>query len=334
MKVLWFATLNGAVCQEPLVKDLLLVGSLFVLYGESNSGKTFWILDLGLAIARGASFRGRRTKSGLVVYIAGEGYASVRARIAAYKEAHPGPDGLPFVIIPQAVDFLSSESVGSLIETIRATESESGKSVVLVIVDTFARSIPGGNENDAQDVGLAVASADRVRMELKCCVGFIHHAGKDPTKGARGSSALRAATDTEIMIEGQTGQRTATVTKQRDLECGEPMPFELVPIRIGADPDDGQDITSCIVRHVDVQEKAADVVQLRGKSQRRFVAAMRARTESESDRIWTLSDLRQVGKELSMSKSTARYVVNAVVATTYMQPTVGGYRFIDGVHPQ
>src|SRR5207244_4185411 len=201
----------------------------------------------------------------------------------------------------------------------------------LVVIDTFARAIAGGNENDAQDVGLAVAAADRIRAETGACMGFVHHAGKDPTKGARGSSALRAATDTEILIEGQTRQRLATVSKQRDLEGGQRMPFELVPVRIGADPDDGHDISSCVVKHLDTDERpTAASFELRGKAQRQFLASLRARTESDPTRIWGLADLRHVGRELGLCKSTARSVVDAVTASPYMQPTAFGYRFTDG----
>ena len=239
--------------------------------------------------------------------------------------------GIPFAIVPQAVDFLSAESIQSLIETIRAAESECGEKVTLIIIDTFARALPGANENDAQDVGLAVAAADRIRTETGACVGFVHHAGKDPTKGARGSSALRAATDTEILIEGQSGQRTATISKQRDLETGEAMPFELIAVQIGTDQDDGHAITSCVVRHLEPgQQAAAGSFELRGKAQRQFLTAMRARNQAEPERIWGLADLRHVGREIGLSKSTARSVVDALTASPYMKSSVGGYLFTDG----
>jgi hypothetical protein len=332
LALLWYAGLKGVTHQEQIVKRLLLAGSLFVVFGESNSGKTFWVLDLALAIASGNTWRGRMTRKGLVIYVAGEGASSVRVRVVAYRTANPDRcAGLPFAIIPQAVDFLNPESIAALIETIRAAETDCGEKAILVIIDTFARAIAGGDENSSQDVGVAVAGADRIRVEIGCCVGFVHHAGKDPSKGARGSSALRAATDTEILIEGQSGPRTATVTKQRDLECGEAMPFELDAVVIGTDPDDGQDITSCTVKHLDAEaQPPAAAVQLRGKAQRQFLAAMRVRTEADSGRIWSLFDLRAVGRELGMSKSTARDVVDAITATPYMQATVGGYRFTDG----
>jgi hypothetical protein len=332
LALVWFATLNGVAHQEQIVKRLLLAGSLFVVFGESNSGKTFWVLDLALAIAAGLEWRGRPTRKGLVVYVAGEGAASVRARVAAYRTAHPEiSDGLPFAIIPQAVDFLNPEAVSTLIETIRAAESKCGEKCVMVIIDTFARAMAGGDENSAKDVGFAVAGADRIRAEIGCCVGFVHHCGKDNSKGARGSSALRAATDTEVLIEGQNGPRTATVTKQRDLETGEPMPFELLSVQIGTDPDDGLPITSCIVKHADAEAQPFQAnVQVRGKAQRQLIAAVRARTQSDAQRVWSLFDLRHLGKELGMTKSTARSAVDAIVSTPYFHSTAGGYRFTDG----
>jgi hypothetical protein len=331
LALLWYATLNSVEHQPQVVKKLLLAGSLFVVFGESNSGKTFFVLDLALAIAAGIHWRGRRTRRGLVIYVAGEGAASVRARVTAYRMTYPEITKLPFAIVPQPVDFLSPGSVKTLIETIRAAEKECGEKVTLVIIDTFARAVAGGDENSAQDVGVAVAAADRIRAETGAAVGFVHHAGKDPSKGARGSSALRAATDTEILIEGQTGIRIATVTKQRDLENGERMPFELVPVTLGIDPDDGQEVSSCVLRHLDEgQLPPAAVVQLRGKAQRQLVTALRARSTTEPDRIWSLADLRTVGKELGMSKSTARSAVDAITTSPYLQFAGAGYRFTDG----
>ena len=332
LALLWFAGLNEIAHHPHLVKKLLLASSLFVVFGESNSGKTFWILDLCLAVAARSPWRGRQTTGGLVIYVAGEGAASVRARVAAYRSAHPEmAAGLPFAIIPQAVDLLDTASVQRLIDTIRAAESECGEKVAMIVIDTFARSIPGGDENSAQDVGQAVAAADLVRTETGAAVGFVHHAGKDPTKGARGSSALRAACDTEILIEGQSGQRTATATKQRDLEGGDPMPFELEAVALGTDPD-GEEMTSCVVKHLDAEAAPAPaVMQLRGKAQRQFLAAIRAHAKDAPGAVWTLEELREIGRKAGQHKNTARGVVDAIVTTPYMQPTIGGYRFTDGV---
>ena len=331
-KVLWYAAMKDIAHQEQLVKGLILANSLFVVYGESNSGKTFFALDMALTIAAGQPWRGLRTRRGLVIYIAGEGATSVRARVLAFRIAHPElATGLPFAIVRGAVDFRSADSVAMLIATIQAAESESGEKAALVVVDTLARAMPGGDENSTQDMGEVVANADRIRGETGAAVGFIHHAGKDPSKGARGSSALRAATDTEILIEGLSGPRTATVSKQRDLEGGQRMAFELVPVGIGTDPADGTVITSCVVRHVEgTSASAPKARELRGKAQRQFVAGMRSRAEAEPERIYALDDLRRIARDMGMEKGTARSVVDAITTTPYMQTCAFGYRFTDG----
>ena len=333
LALLWFATLDVSVHQEAIVKGLLLAASLVVIYGESNSGKTFLALDLALAIAAGIPWRGRRTRAGLVIYVAGEGAASVRSRVAAYRKSNPQtPADLPFAILPQAVDFLSQESISALILAIQAAQSKCGLAPVFIVIDTYARALVGGDENSTQDTGKAVSGADRIRIETGACVGFVHHAGKDPSKGARGSSALRAATDTEILVEGVIGPRTATVSKQRDLESGQIMAFELTAVQIGTDPEDGSSITSCVVKHLETQVvEGSPVMQLRGKAQRQFVAAMRERSKEEPQRIWSLADLRRVGAEIGLVKSTARSVVDAIANSPYMQPTSFGYRFTDGL---
>lgn len=334
LSLLWFATLNEVVRQEHLVKNLLLAQSLFMIFGESNSGKTFWLLDLALAIAQGALWRGRLTRRGLVIYVAGESAGSVRNRVAAYRAAIPSiSGGLPFAIIPVAVDFLDRAAITSLIETIKAAESECGEKASLICIDTFARALPGGDENSSQDVGVAVAAADRIRTETGACVGFVHHSGKDPAKGARGSSALRAAVDTEIMIEGLDGTRKATVTKQRDLENGETFAFELVPVQIDTDPNDDSPTYSCVVRHIDAESvtaKIATTPQFRGRGQRQLLTALRVNHKTNPDRVWSLGDLREFGKGIGLSKSTARSTVDVLALSPYFRPQLGGYRFIDG----
>lgn len=324
----WYAGLDQIKPLKHLVKDLLLENSLFVVYGESNSGKTFWLLDVCLSIAAGIPWRTRLTTRGLVLYVAGEGAGSVKLRVAAYRQERQDiPAATPFAVISQAVNFLSIESVDKLIRTLQAAQAEVGEPAALVILDTFARAIPGGNENDAQDVGAAVAAADRIRVEVGCAVGFIHHSGKDPAKGARGSSALRAAADTEIFIEGQSDQRTAAVTKQRDLQPDTPMPFELSPVQISTE---GGPVSSCVVRQCDASGAVmATQTIIRGKAQRQFLAAMRARSDDAS-KIWALGELRGVAREIGLSKGTARSVVDALTNSPYMKMTAFGFQFTDG----
>lgn len=60
---------------------------------------------------------------------------------------------------------------------------------------------------------------------------IVHHAGKNTGLGARGSSALQAAVDSEFEVE----KGMLRVTKQREYETGEKVYFELVDVLLGAE---------------------------------------------------------------------------------------------------
>ena len=80
---------------------------------------------------------------------------------------------------------------------------------VLVIFDTLARSMAGGDESFASNVNSVIASLDRLRHRTGATVLVIHHSGHDKSR-ERGSSALKAAADTFIK-QTSTGL-TATLT--------------------------------------------------------------------------------------------------------------------------
>ena len=56
-----------------------------MLYDDSNSGKTFFVIDMACAVARGVEWMGHKTEPGLVVYLAAESPASVRSRLQAHQ---------------------------------------------------------------------------------------------------------------------------------------------------------------------------------------------------------------------------------------------------------
>ena len=101
-----------------------------------------------------------------------------------------------------------------------------------------------------------VANCDRIRAETQSHVLVVHHSGKDTARGARGHSALRAATDTEIELVKIGSSITATVTKQRDQPGGDAFTFRLEPVEIGMD-EDKEIVTSCVVVPVDHAATAA-----------------------------------------------------------------------------
>jgi hypothetical protein len=232
---------------EPLIDGILDCGAMSIVYGESNTGKSFLEMDQDFHIAAGMQWAGREVKQGGVVWVAAEGGSGIYKRVAALKK-HYERDDVPFFIVPCPVNLLNPKAdVQPLITLIKQAEQDSGQAVVKVTLDTLSRVISGGDENSPVDMGMLVHNFDAIREGTGAHLGAVHHSGKNTARGARGHSLLRAATDTEIEV----ADRYMTVTKQRDLDGDVTLRFELHATPIGVDLR-GKAVNSC---WVEVREK-------------------------------------------------------------------------------
>ncbi len=232
------------------VERLLTDGGLSVIYGEPGCGKTFLALDLALHVALGRRWLGRVVTQGGVVYVALEGTRGLANRIAAFRARHGlGAADLPFAMIADAVDLLDpAADTPRLIAAIAEAAWRIEGRVRLVVVDTLSRALAGGNENASEDMGALVMNAASVSRATGAHVAFVHHSGKDRTRGARGHNLLLAAVDTEIEVtrDAETRISTATITKQKDFERDPPFRFHLEAETLGSDAR-GRPVTSCVV---------------------------------------------------------------------------------------
>ena len=243
-----FNDISPALHTNDMIEDVLGTGAMSVVYGESNSGKTFFVLDAALHKACGWAWRGKHLDKGGVIYCCFEGSHGIRNRVTAFKMEH-NLDGqeIPFGIVTVPLDLCQSEEdTDALIAAIRAKADELGFTVEWVIMDTLARAMAGGNENAPDDMGALVKNGDRIRDAIKCHLTWIHHSGKDQARGARGHSSLRAATDTEIEISNTEGARVARVTKQREYQCDGSFGFSLKVVELGQNHR-GKAVASCVV---------------------------------------------------------------------------------------
>lgn len=242
---------------DELIEGLLIAGDASMIYGDSNSGKTFLAIDIACAVARGVNWCGRRTERGMVIYLAAESPASVRRRLQAYQlhNACYVPD---FAIVQSPIDLFDGEAdTNKLIDTIRQLEESKGCKALLIVGDTMARLSAGANENAGQDMGPIVRRIDRIRTECKAHFMMIHHSGKAAAAGARGWSGVRAAVDTEIEVIDAPAGRCAEIMKQRDLSTkGERIGFRLDPVTLGRTKW-GEPATSCVVAAADAPVRAA-----------------------------------------------------------------------------
>jgi hypothetical protein len=217
---------------EWLIQGLLPERGLIVPFGPPKSGKTFLVLSMCLHIAAGREWFGHAVKQGAVVYIAGEGSAGLQIRLRAMRAAYQISIDAPFFAITRAVNFRLADEVAALAAAVRAVVG--GIPVRMVVIDTLARAMPGADENSAQEVGLVIAGCDALREELGCSTVPIHHSGKDETRGARGTSALRGAWDTALEISAAgKGRATMTVVDQKEAEAGQKLSFRMDEIASG-----------------------------------------------------------------------------------------------------
>lgn len=241
---------------EFLVDDMLTTGDKSILAGVSGSGKSFLALDMAMSISRGTEFLGRAVQQGGVIYQAGEGARGLKKRIKAYRKYKEIPDGedVPFVILPSKVDLFSREGdTQKLIDEVNAWKIVM-PDLKLLVIDTFNRASTGADENSGKDVGQFIDSIDRLQLGCGVHVMIVHHMNANGGK-VRGHTSLYADVDQVLTVirDEETGDRTLTLSKQKDGEDGVKIRFSLAQVKIGYNPITEKDTTSCVV--VTVSEK-------------------------------------------------------------------------------
>jgi len=237
---------------DELVENLICLDSIAMVYGSSNSGKTFFALEMAHAVSSGIPFLGRKTESGFVVYIACESPGSVESRLQVIRD-HYSVDLANLAIVRAPVNFHTNpKEVERVTRAIKLMEQQKKERCKLLIIDTLARISAGANENSGDEMGPIFEMFDRLRHSTHAAITIIHHSGKDEARGSRGWSGMRAHIDTEIEIKkgkslGKESLHSAEVTKQRDLGSnGDKLFFKLKVVEIGITKF-GRPATSCIV---------------------------------------------------------------------------------------
>ncbi len=217
---------------EWLVQSYVAEGAFSVLFGRWGSGKSFLALDWACCVATGREWLGRPVKQGPVLYLAPEGAGGGWGkRLNAWTTIYGPIDGdvLRFIRVP--VNLYRREE-HALLDELHRQGTFGGHDPVLIVIDTQARAMVGGEEDSAKDMGLFVAACDHLRQATGCHVLDLHHTPK-AAGDARGSGALHGAADAMYYIE-KSGRfvtlNSPSKTKDED-ERGTPaVALALVPV--------------------------------------------------------------------------------------------------------
>lgn len=171
---------------EWLLKDVIAKRKIGMVYAPPGCGKTWVVAKLCADIADAGYSVG---------WMAGEGEDDVGPRIGAY-ETMMNRD-LPvrvFTDVPWASD-------GPMMQQFVDDVKAQSLAFDLLVIDTAITMMVGLDENNAKDATQFIEAVKFLRKQLGCAVIFIHHTGKDTTRGARGSGALTGGVDSSFEVE-------------------------------------------------------------------------------------------------------------------------------------
>ncbi len=226
---------------EPLILDTLDQRTVALLAGRNSSGKSFLALDWSCCIATGHPWQGRAVPTpGRVLYVAAEGAHGLHQRVAAWELAWRR-QVVDLDVLPVPVNFFTGTAIPELLALVRE------RTYRLVVIDTWARSTVGGQENNNSDSTLAFANADRIRR-LGSTVLVVAHTDAGDNK-ARGATALEDNVDTVYRMAGDAAHIALERTKRKDGPREDQHALSLLTINLGEDPKTGDTTTSCVLQN-------------------------------------------------------------------------------------
>ena len=185
-----------------LIPDEIPEEALVVLFGPSGVGKSFIALDYSLQIAQQHP----------VLYIAAEGHRGYASRKIAWCKHHGlGSGQLYFPTNNAVVALLDPATVQEFIASVTLLHPK------LIVFDTLAWCMTGGEENSASDMQQLITHCRQIQTSTGTTVMLVHHTGKNGT-AERGSSALRGGADMMIELFSDDDLVTLSCSKSKDTE--------------------------------------------------------------------------------------------------------------------
>lgn len=296
---------------EWLIKDAIPEGSYSMLIGPRGTFKTFVALDMALSIAVGgadywdspADWEGTWpdiTNSGAVVFVAGEGRASILSRVAAWEKHHLDRNKVENFYLVDPVPAPNETDAGDFLGLIDAVVPED-QDIKLVVIDTVGRAMQGMNENSQQDASQFTRMVQSIQYELDdCAVLAIHHTGlgEENQTRARGSSVFGADVDAEFILKREDKSQYVAMfnTKQKDApEWSHPKIINVKP--------HGQSLVAVAVKKDQAQSIAKQFEPKDQKNKTRATAKEKAMKEEV---------IRRVAFEILKSRPAKQYTRNAL----------------------
>lgn len=247
-----------------VVDGVLVEKSTAVVVGAPGSFKSFVALDLAAHIGTGRKWHDRQTRGGSVVYVLAEGRGAFGCRVRAWKNYHHHAGAAGILFCADAVQLHERGDLSAFLGVL----DDLPEPPLVVVVDTLARCAVGIEENSAKEMGVVVAGLDRIRTATGAAVVALHHTPRNEER-ERGSAALRAATDTLLVVVADGEEVTVRIDRQKDVDPIEPLRFR----RRVVDCGDGR--SSCVLVPTEGHDRPPRTLRELPRSQQLIVEAMR-----------------------------------------------------------
>jgi hypothetical protein len=262
------------------IDGVLPVQGLAVFFGAPQSGKSALSLEVMRALVTGSSWFGRETLQRNVWFVAAEGQSGLRQRVKAMEKHFQLqlPDAARFVF--DEINLMKEDDVDAL----KARIVEHG-GVQVIVIDTLACAMAGGDENSSKDMGKVLSAAKALQHAIGGLVILVHHTGKDASRGMRGHSSLLAALDVAIEVKRHENHRTWHLAKARDAEDGVAGAFLLEKVELEPDSK-GRPRSSIVVVQTEMPKEEAAAREPAYKHQRTALGLLKvqlAEIEAVSD---------------------------------------------------
>lgn len=213
-----------------LIEGLIMEQTSALLFGKSNSFKSFLAIDMACAIATGnlyGSWHGHKIQDGWpVLYVATEGSRGVaKQRVPGWYEAHQTPEENRdcLDLYPEEISLDSDQSVSDLMRSCAIRSFGSGRSedwsdhshaYKLVVIDIFGASMMGPETSD-ETARAWVRNINRIMREMNCAVLTVAHTGWADTTRARMHTHFWGSFDTRLIAEGDKDSLTTVLKLER-----------------------------------------------------------------------------------------------------------------------
>lgn len=251
-----------------LIKDVLIEGGLFEVYGRFKSGKTFWAVEMACCIATGHDFFDAPVERGRVVYVIAEGSRKLFGyRVSEWAKERSEGDAAKLARLIDAIEEnLDVVPVAVPIDVdaeVKAFMKANPGKRAAVFIDTLFRSMQG-DVMKSGDMVKFIAGCDRIRHKLDAAVIFLHHQKRNDAKGGFGSIVGEASVDGAAKVSSPRARQSVfRIELMRDGDANaKPWAAEIQPRSIDGTSDGDVDSTGVLVFQGRGVSRAEDLLQL------------------------------------------------------------------------